>query len=175
MANARPTVLVALAAAALVLTACGDDEPEKSDAAASDTAAADGVEGAEAVVRAFYDDFGAGDYDAACERWTEEYAATLVSEWNEDNDAKRVRDCPEVLAQFAEVFDVLGDPAELLEVSDASGTLVADTTAHVEVTLASGEDETDTFELTLTDDGWLISGEVLADTSPSPTTTSSDE
>ena len=51
----------------------------------------------------------------------------------------------------------------------ANGELVDETTAHVEVVVAASEDGTNIFELTLTDDGWLISGEVLADTTPSPT------
>lgn len=161
--------LAVLAAATFVLTACSDDEPEKSDAAATDTAAADGVEGAEAVVRAFYDDFAAGDYDDACTLWTEEYAATSVSDWNERELGSPVTSCPELLAEFVEVFEIVGDAADLLEVVDVNGELIDDATAHVDVVVASSKDETNTFELTLTDDGWFISGEVLADTTPSPT------
>ncbi len=120
-------------------------------------------------MRSFYEDFAAGDFDAACARWTEDYAAETVREWNQGDYGPRVSTCPEVLAEFIDVFSIAGKVTELLEVTDASGELVDENTAHVDVALASGEGSTDTFELTLTDDGWLISGEVLADTTPSPT------
>jgi hypothetical protein len=171
MATLRTTAVAALAAATFVLTACGDkdDDPATTDASATDTAGDDGVEGAEALVRSFYEDFAAGDFDAACARWTADYAAETVEEWNQGDYGPRVSTCPEVLAEFIDVFSIAGKVTELLEVTDLSGELVDENTAHVDVALASGEGSTDTFELTLTDDGWLISGEVLADTTPSPT------
>lgn len=160
MGTLRTTALAAVAAIAvpaLVLTACSDDD--SAEAERPEPSAADPAGEAEAAVRSFYEDFAADELKSACAWWTDDYAAHSVVEWNEGGYGPRVTSCPELLGAIREVFTVVGDPSDLLQVTDASGELTDDTTARVTVSLASDDEERETYELTLTDDGWRISGD----------------
>lgn len=181
----RASVLASLAAAALVLTACSDDDgpSDTSDSAESTEPSATGettvpVAAAEGVVTAFYEEFAAGEYDAACARWTRDYVRSSVETWNDNDFGKQVSDCPGLLAEIVEVFTIVGKPEELLVVSEVAGELTGDTTATVDVTLASDPDETETYELTLIDGAWLISGdesgELASTDEPSPTSSTEE-
>lgn len=149
---------LAVLAAAFVLAACSDDAtPAKSEATESPTR--DPVADAEAAVSGFYDDFAANELDTACEWWTDGYAASSVDEWNEGQYGPRVTSCPELLRAIRDVFTIVGEPSELLQVTEVNGELVDDTSARVDVMLAADDEEQETYELTLTDDGWRISGD----------------
>ncbi len=161
----RTSVLVSLAGAALVLTACSDDGPSETSDPAESTGPSDSVEttspvaAAEGVVTAFYEEFAAREYDAACARWTRDYVRSSVETWNDNDYGKQVSDCPGLLAEIVEVFTIVGKPEELLVVTEVAGELTGDTAATVDVTLASDPDETETYELTLIDGAWLVSGD----------------
>ncbi|RHW27417.1 hypothetical protein D0Z08_09725 [Nocardioides immobilis] len=179
----RASVLASLAAAALVLTACSDDDgPSDTSDSAGSTERSATVETApvalaEGVVTAFYEEFAAGEYDAACARWTRDYVRSSVETWNDNDFGKQVSDCPGLLAEIVEVFTIVGKPEELLVVTGVAGELTGDTTATVDVTLASDPDETETYELTQIDGAWLISGdesgELASTDEPSPTSSTS--
>ncbi|KAA1421617.1 hypothetical protein F0U44_04895 [Nocardioides humilatus] len=135
----------------LLLASCstgGDDA--KSGPSASD---------AEAVVRDFYGAFGQGHFDTACAYWSSDYAAVSVKRWNDDGYGEPVKDCPGLLASLSDVYAMVGDPADQLEVTDTEGELTDDTTARVDVTIASSQGDAETYLLTLTDGDWLITGD----------------
>lgn len=127
----------------------------------------------EAAVVAFYDAFAAGDHAAACGWWTTDYTTLSIDRWNDGDYGPEVDSCRGLLRELTEVFAIVGDPAELLLVVEVSSEQPEDTRALVDVTLAAAEDETETYELTLTDDGWRISGdeagELAATEQPSTT------
>ena len=162
-------VLVSVVGAALVLGACSDDgsgdgsgDPASSEAVATSPeteAASSPAAEAEDVVRSFYEDLAADELDAACAWWTPAYARTYVARWNEGEFGTQVASCPELLAQIREVVAISGEPREQLEVVTVSGELVDDATARVDVSLASAPSSVDTYELSLTDAGWRISGD----------------
>ncbi|MEZ0581324.1 hypothetical protein [Nocardioides sp. MH1] len=142
----------ALALLALpLLTGCTND--------AKDPAKAGDASDAETAVRAFYDEFARGDFDKACAHWTTSYADLSVKRWNEDDFGKPVEDCPDLLKALTHVYAMVGDPLDQLEVTRTSSELTTDTTARVDVTIASSEGDAETYELTLTDGDWLISGD----------------
>lgn len=156
MVTLRTTL--AVLAAAFVLSACSDDDaPEKADPTESPTH--DPVADAEAAVSGFYEDFAANELETACTWWTDDYATTSVEEWNEGQYGPRVTTCPELLRAIRDVFTIVGEPSELLQVTEVNGELVDDTSARVDVMLAADDEEQETYELTLTDDGWRISGD----------------
>lgn len=165
MAPARRLAPALLAVAFLHLTACTTEgkQPAKPDAA-----------DAEAAVRDFYGAFAKGDFAAACESWTSGYADESVKRWNDEGYGKPVTDCPGLLEALTGIYKMVGDPAEQLEVTDATGTLTSDTTARVDVKIASSATDTQTYELTLTNGNWLISGDDpgpdMLETSSSATT-----
>ncbi len=160
MASLRTTAVAALAAVAVlvVLPGCSDDEkPAQADP--TESSAPDPVADAEAAVTAFYEDFAADDLPGACEWWIDDYAASSVTEWNKGGYGPQVSSCPELLGAIRDVFAIVGDPSELLQVTETSTELTDDTTARVEVALSSDGAGRETYELTLTDHGWRISGD----------------
>lgn len=146
----RRAALAPLAAALLLLTACTTEDEQRAKPDAADAAAA---------VRDFYGAFAEGDFDVACDSWTSAYAEESVKRWNDQGYGKPVTDCPGLLEALTGIYAMVGDPAEQLEVTDATGTLTSDTTARVDVKIASSATDTETYELTLTGGDWLISGD----------------
>lgn len=150
MGSPRWSAFALVVAAPLLLTACTTGGTPTKSADASD---------AEAAVRAFYDEFAQGDFDKACASWTKDYADLSVKRWNDEGYGKPVDDCPGLLKALTHIYSMVGDPADQLEVTDTTGTLTGDTTARVDVTIASSDSDAETYELTLTDGDWLISGD----------------
>ena len=142
---------LALLAACLLLGGCttGDPEPTKAPDASD----------AEAAVRDFYDAFASGDFATACESWTTDYVTESVKRWNDEGYGKPVTDCLGLLKALTGIYAMVGDPAEQLAVTDTTGTLTSDTTARVDVKIASSATDAETYLLTLTDGTWLISGD----------------
>ena len=188
---ARRSVVLALAATALVLTACSDEDdpgatpsaevtvsaPSPSDAtdepsAGLTTELTSEAADAEAVVAAFYAAFAAGDVEQACDRWTTKYAASSVKGWNDGGYGREVLGCADLLSAISDVLATVGDPSTQLTVTDLHGELADDTHARVDVSLAAAE-EPETYLLTLTAAGWLISGDEAGDLAPDASPSSS--
>lgn len=114
---------------------------------------------------AFYADLAAGELDAACGWWTDDYTAASVEEWNEGGYGQQVANCPELLQNIVDTLAIVGDPAEQLAVTDLRSTAAGPAEARVVVTLAAA-DEPETYLLTRTDDGWRINGHETGDLGP---------
>jgi hypothetical protein len=159
MATSPKTAVATLAVLTSVLSACSDDGGEPGPAA---TPTSDPAADAEAAVTGFYEDLAAGELASACAWWTERYAASSIAEWNDGGYGPQVRTCPDLLRAIREVFAIVGEPSDLLQVTEVDGELTDDTTAQVEVMLASDDEDSETYEVTLTDEGWRISGDDTA-------------
>jgi len=169
----RTSALATLAAVAVLSACSGKDDPgttSESDAPSSSgpstSAPASPAAEAEAAVSGFYEDFAAGDLDAACDWWTDAYAAVSVADWNKHDYGPKVDDCPGLLSEITKVLAIVGDPAAQLEVTEVHGKLTGPGEALVDVTLAAAA-EPETYQVSRTASGWLISGDRAGDLAPS--------
>lgn len=168
------TLALALAAAAALLSACSDGKvPEsqseqESESTSSEPPTAELLSEtaeAEAAVAGFYEELAAGELQAACDWWTDEYAAKSVGDWNARDYGPEVDSCPDLLSEITEVLAIVGDPATQLAVTDVRGELTGADRARVDVTLAAA-DQPETYQLTLTPAGWRITGDRAGDLGP---------
>ncbi len=164
---ARRTVALALAAAVALVSACSDEQdpgpqPESESSGPSTSEPVSETAGAEAAVAGFYEELAAGELEAACDWWTDEYAASSVDDWNERDYGPEVDSCPDLLREVTEVLAIVGDPATQLAVTDVRGELTGADRARVDVTLAAA-DEPETYQVTLTPAGWRIGGDRAGD------------
>jgi hypothetical protein len=140
----RTSSAVVAGCIALLVTACGGDDPKTE-------------EGAEDVVEEYVEAFVDGDGDA-CDLLTDDYAEELVDDWNEggfggDEEAEDCDDVIEAGAVFAEAFD-----ADDLEVADFTTEVDGDE-ATVEVDYEDSDFSSETYQLVYDGGEWLIDGE----------------
>lgn len=148
---------------ALGLVACGSDEDKSED-------------GVIAAVEDYYDEFNDGDYDDACDRFTDDYADAMVEEWNEDDDFGTARTCSGVLSQGAVLLRAFGDLDEdddVYQVEKISADVDGDTAV---VSVAYKDDDSSTFSMVYDDGEWLMDEDLdEEDAEPSDTATEEAE
>jgi hypothetical protein len=141
----RVLTVACLLIAGVGLTACSGDDPATA-------------KGAEDAVRDYLDEFSDGDYDDACDFWTEENTERSIDEWNETFGADEpVEDCEEMLEQGAVLAEAFGESLGL-EIDSISSESTGDDTARVTVDYKHQDDSGD-FLMVYEDGQWLVDDE----------------
>lgn len=127
-----------------MLVGCSGDDAETAD-------------GAEEAVHDVLDAIDDGDYDDACDGWTEEYQKQSIDDWNKDMDPdSTVRSCESMLRQAMMLAKAFDDEFDL----SIDKTTSEETDAGFDVTVVFNNGDESLYQMVYDDGDWLVANEV---------------